>query len=184
MPDLSLGCGLHHGSWQYWILSPPSEARDRTCALTDSSQTRFCWATTGTPTTNFNIWFLPSFHVGERKKTLSTGEKERILAPWVKELALPLLWHRFNPWPRSFCMPKRKKKKKEKAKKKKKERIINSPSPMPPILFLPLGNVILYLIVLLNTSLNWYFVTQQSTRWSYPIIGSKTYSQVKYEFLD
>ena len=23
----------------------------------------------------------------------------------VKDSALSLLWHRFNPWPRNFCMP-------------------------------------------------------------------------------
>ena len=36
----------------------------------------------------------------------------------VKDLALSLLWRRFNPWPRNFCMPlawPKKKKKKKKA---------------------------------------------------------------------
>ena len=31
-------CDLHHSSWQHWILNPLSEAKDRTCILTDSSQ--------------------------------------------------------------------------------------------------------------------------------------------------
>ena len=30
-PDLSHICDLHHSSWQYQVLDPPSEARDRTC---------------------------------------------------------------------------------------------------------------------------------------------------------
>ena len=28
MPDLIRVCNLHHSSWQRWILSPLSEARD------------------------------------------------------------------------------------------------------------------------------------------------------------
>ena len=36
-PDLSRICNLHHSSQQCWILNPPSEARDRTCVLKDTS---------------------------------------------------------------------------------------------------------------------------------------------------
>ena len=37
-PDLSCVCDLHYSSRQYQILSPWSEARDRTCVLMDTSQ--------------------------------------------------------------------------------------------------------------------------------------------------
>ena len=36
--NLSLVCNLHHSSWQHRILNPLSEARDRTCNLTDPIQ--------------------------------------------------------------------------------------------------------------------------------------------------
>ena len=35
--DPSLVCNLHHSSWPRQILNPLSEARDRTCILTDTS---------------------------------------------------------------------------------------------------------------------------------------------------
>uniref|UniRef100_A0A8D1V9S5 Phosphodiesterase n=1 Tax=Sus scrofa TaxID=9823 RepID=A0A8D1V9S5_PIG len=41
MPDLSLGCDLHHSSWQSQILNPPSKARDQTQILKDTSQVGF-----------------------------------------------------------------------------------------------------------------------------------------------
>ena len=40
---------LHHNSWQHWILSPLSKARDWTQILIDTSWVHYCWATTGTP---------------------------------------------------------------------------------------------------------------------------------------
>ena len=36
----------NHSSQQHWILNPLSEARDRTWVLKDTSQVRYCWATT------------------------------------------------------------------------------------------------------------------------------------------
>ena len=36
-PDQSRLFDLHHSSWQHQILNPLSEARDRTCILTDTS---------------------------------------------------------------------------------------------------------------------------------------------------
>ena len=47
--DSSLICDLHHSSLQRQILNPPSEARDRTHVLMDTSQVHFCRAPTGTP---------------------------------------------------------------------------------------------------------------------------------------
>ena len=38
MLDPSSICDLHHSSWQHQILNPLSEARDRTCVLTDASR--------------------------------------------------------------------------------------------------------------------------------------------------
>ena len=49
----------------------------------------------------------------------------KFLLQWVKDLALPQLWHRsqlqlrFNPWPRNFHMQWKQKKKKKKKKKEK-----------------------------------------------------------------
>ena len=40
MPDLRLLYNLYHSSWQCWILSPLSKARDQTCILMDTSQVR------------------------------------------------------------------------------------------------------------------------------------------------
>ena len=47
--DMSRICDLHQSSWQHQILSPLSEARDRTHILMGTSQIRFHCATTGTP---------------------------------------------------------------------------------------------------------------------------------------
>ena len=40
--DLRRVCDLHHSSWQHWIHSPLSDARDQTCILMDTSQVHFC----------------------------------------------------------------------------------------------------------------------------------------------
>ena len=42
-PDLSLVCNLHHSSWQQWILTTLSKARDRTHYLMVPSQICFRW---------------------------------------------------------------------------------------------------------------------------------------------
>ena len=49
MPDLSYVCYLYHSLHPRQILNSLREARDQTCILMDTSQVRFCWATTGTP---------------------------------------------------------------------------------------------------------------------------------------
>ena len=55
--DPSHVCYLHHSSRQCWILSPLSEAGDRTCILMDPSWMCFHCTTMGTP-----VWlFLHSF---------------------------------------------------------------------------------------------------------------------------
>ena len=48
-PDPSHVYDLHHFSWQWRVLNPLSEARDRTCNLMVPSQIRFCCTTMGTP---------------------------------------------------------------------------------------------------------------------------------------
>ena len=53
--DLNLVCDLHQSSWQRWILSPLSKARDWTWVLMDTSQVRYHWAMTGTPNAEI-IW--------------------------------------------------------------------------------------------------------------------------------
>ena len=40
--DPSCICDLHYSSQQHQILNPPSQARDRTCILMDTSQIHFC----------------------------------------------------------------------------------------------------------------------------------------------
>ena len=40
MQDPSRVCGLHHSSWQCWILNPQSKASDQTWILMDASQIR------------------------------------------------------------------------------------------------------------------------------------------------
>ena len=47
--DPGLVLDLHRNSRQCQILNPLSEARDRTCTLTDGSWVRYLWATMGTP---------------------------------------------------------------------------------------------------------------------------------------
>ena len=42
--DPSHTCDLHCSSWQRWIRNPPSEARDRTRILMDTSQVYYSWA--------------------------------------------------------------------------------------------------------------------------------------------
>ena len=48
VPDPSHICDRHCSSWQCWILSPLSKARDRTCILVDTSRVHSS-VTTGTP---------------------------------------------------------------------------------------------------------------------------------------
>ena len=55
--DLSRICDLRHNSWQRQILNPLIEARDRTWVLTDASQIRFHYATTGSPVVIPTFWF-------------------------------------------------------------------------------------------------------------------------------
>ena len=52
--DLSHVWNLHHGSQQHQILNLVSEAGGQTRILMDTSQIRFCWATTGTTELIFN----------------------------------------------------------------------------------------------------------------------------------
>ena len=52
-PDSSCVCDLHHSSWQCQILSPLSEARDRTRNLIVPSWICFHCATMGTPPCGF-----------------------------------------------------------------------------------------------------------------------------------
>ena len=42
MPDSICVCDLHHSSWQFQILNPLSEARDRTCIIMVPCQVHFC----------------------------------------------------------------------------------------------------------------------------------------------
>ena len=52
---LSCVWDLHHSSWQHKIPHPPSEARDGTCNLVDTSWTRFCCTTMRTPISSFSL---------------------------------------------------------------------------------------------------------------------------------
>ena len=84
MPDPSHICNLCHSSQQCKILNPPGKARNQTYVLINTSQSHFCWATTGTP--SFSCFFF-SFCV------ISLGHK----CHEVRELAsswIPSTWHR------------------------------------------------------------------------------------------
>ena len=50
----------HQSSQQRWIPDSLNEARDRTCILMDTSQIRFCWATTGTPNVIIDMFCFKS----------------------------------------------------------------------------------------------------------------------------
>ena len=39
------------------------------------------------------------------KNLLCNGPRRSLAAQGVKDLALSLLWHGYDPWPRNFCMP-------------------------------------------------------------------------------
>ena len=66
--DSSHICNLHHGSQQYWIPYPLSEARDRTYILMDARQIHFHCATTGIPVLGYiitvcgHIYILPFYY--------------------------------------------------------------------------------------------------------------------------
>ena len=53
MRDSSHVCNLHPSSQPRWIPNPLIEARDCACILVDTSQIRFCYATTGTSQIQF-----------------------------------------------------------------------------------------------------------------------------------
>jgi len=46
--DLSHICDVCHSSWQNWILNPLIETMDQIIIFMDTSQFRYCWATTRT----------------------------------------------------------------------------------------------------------------------------------------
>ena len=58
IPDPSHFCNLQYSSWQCWILTPLSRARDRTCILMDTSWICFPCARAGTPTQWFKFSFI------------------------------------------------------------------------------------------------------------------------------
>ena len=45
----TVAAGLHHSSWQYWILNPLNKVRYRTCVLIDTGQICFRQVTLGIP---------------------------------------------------------------------------------------------------------------------------------------
>ena len=61
-PDPSHICNLHHSSWQYRILKPLSEARDRTHNFTVPSRIHFHCTTTGTPS-NEDLNVVTRYHL-------------------------------------------------------------------------------------------------------------------------
>ena len=61
--DQSHVCDLHHSSWQHWILSPLSKARDWTCNLIFPSWIHFLCATTGTPKNILTAWLMYNWHI-------------------------------------------------------------------------------------------------------------------------
>ena len=87
MPDLSFIWDLHHSSQQCRILNPLCKARDQTCVLMLTSQIPFCWATMGTPCRQ-----------PDKKKKVPF--RSYLVAQWVKDLVLSLVWLGLDssPW--------------------------------------------------------------------------------------
>ena len=55
-------------------------------------------------------WVMPWILITRGSAGLTPSKKKRkiwssLVVQRVKDLALSLLWHRFNSWPRNFCMP-------------------------------------------------------------------------------
>ena len=61
MQDLSRVCNLHHSTQQHQILNPLIKGRNWTHVLMDTSQVRYCWATTGTSAFIFWVMDINSF---------------------------------------------------------------------------------------------------------------------------
>ena len=87
MPNLSCTWDLHHSSWQHQISNPPSEARDWTCVLMDTSQVRYHWATMGTPGGSHWVlgWGWGSLGQGCDSCLLVDGHSGRRGAPMQRE---------------------------------------------------------------------------------------------------
>ena len=66
-PDSSHVCDLRRNSWQYWILNPLSEVRDRTHIFMDTGWICYCWAMMGTPSSSF----LTSTHLSEHSSPIA-----------------------------------------------------------------------------------------------------------------
>ena len=62
MQDLNCVFDLNYGSMKCCILNPLSEARDWTHILMDTSQVRYCWATTGTPLMHLSCFYFLHAH--------------------------------------------------------------------------------------------------------------------------
>ena len=58
-PDPNHVCSLCRSSWQYQIINPLSQTRDRNCILRNCFGCSICWTTIGIPTINI----LTRFHV-------------------------------------------------------------------------------------------------------------------------
>ena len=68
-------------------------------ASSDTTQLRYCWATIGTPRNAFEGPSAKSLFLFLNCQCWSS-----LVAQWVKDPALSLLWCGFSPWPRSFHM--------------------------------------------------------------------------------
>ena len=109
MPDPSHICDLHHSSQQGQILNPLSEAKDRTCILMDTSHS-FPLSRDGNYFSYLFIFFLqPGF---QRMIPFKINlVRSSLVAQWVKDLALLLLWlwsqlwRGFDLWHGNFRMP-------------------------------------------------------------------------------
>ena len=67
MQDPSGACGLHHSSWQHWILNPLNEVRDPTCNFMVPSRIHFHCTMTGTPGLALHLYLLINFFTEEAR---------------------------------------------------------------------------------------------------------------------
>ena len=72
-------CGLHHSSWQHWILNPLSKVRDQTHNLMDTS-----WIVSAEPQQELLSWpFKTQLYIGPNELLYScTLKKNSNNTPW------------------------------------------------------------------------------------------------------
>ena len=97
MWDANCVCDLHHSSWQYWVLNPLSETRDRTHNLMVPSWICLHCVTMGTPLTLYNAISYILFKKNRMhlifSQSLFAPIQLSVLLVFSSSSFLALLWH-------------------------------------------------------------------------------------------